>query len=148
MLSAMQGRTDARDPSHPHIGVGGIAIRDGSILLVMRGRAPYKAHWSIPGGVLMKGETLREAVCRELLEETGLRVAVKGLAGILEAIGSEDGVHYVIIDYFVDVIGGELAPADDALEAAWIKLDEVARLKVTPQLISSLTEFGVLGQPE
>jgi ADP-ribose pyrophosphatase YjhB (NUDIX family) len=73
-------------PSHPIIGVGGIIFQQGRVLLVRRGREPGLGQWSIPGGVVNTGETLKEAVVREVFEETHLEVEVLALAKVLERI--------------------------------------------------------------
>lgn len=137
------------DPqSHPityvQIGVGAIAIEDGKILLIKRGRPPYAGKWSVPGGKLLFGESIAEAIVREMREETGLDVEVGPYAGILESINAEGEWHYVIVDHLVRIVGGELGPNDDAADARWFPVDEVATLDVTPLLIESLTRFGVL----
>lgn len=137
------------DPSqhfeHPVVGVGGIAMDKGRLLLIQRSRAPYAGMWSIPGGKLNRGETLEQALAREMREETGLDIEVTRYAGLLESIfpdGRDD--HYVILDYFVEVLGGELKAADDAADARWFELDMVRTLTTTPMLVESLERFGVL----
>jgi 8-oxo-dGTP diphosphatase len=73
-------------PELPMVGVGGVIIRDGRTLLIRRGSEPLKGEWSIPGGMLEVGETLKEGVTRELLEETGLHVQVVELIEVFERI--------------------------------------------------------------
>jgi 8-oxo-dGTP diphosphatase len=73
-------------PDLPMVGVGGVVIRDGRALLIRRGSEPLKGEWSIPGGILEVGETLKEGVARELLEETGLEVNVAELIEVFERI--------------------------------------------------------------
>ena len=83
------------------------------ILLAQRGKEPLKGYWSLPGGVLETGETLEDAVRREVLEETGLEVGSAAVVEIFERIMRDaDGraeYHYVLIDYLCRVTGGTLA---------------------------------------
>lgn len=130
---------------HPVIGVGGIAIEEGRLLMVQRVRPPYAGMWSLPGGKLDLGETLESALIREMREETGLDIAVSGYAGLLESIYPDNSNnHYVILDYFIKVLGGTLHPADDAADARWFELEEIPTIPTTPMLVESLERFGVL----
>ncbi|MCA2186686.1 NUDIX hydrolase [Nonomuraea cavernae] len=124
--------------------VGAIVV-DGSsrLLLVRRGRPPGEGLWSVPGGRVEPQETDRAAVEREILEETGLRVAVGSLAGTVERPGP-GGVTYEIRDYHATVTGGALTAGDDAADARWCTSDDLARLPLTDGLVGDLTEWGVL----
>ena len=109
-------------PLTPLVGVGGVAVHENRVLLVRRGREPLKGRWSIPGGLIDVGETLREAVIREVKEETGLDVEPVELIELLDRIHREDGrvrYHYVIADYLCRVVGGTLAAASDADAVRW-----------------------------
>src|ERR1700737_4609256 len=83
-------------PVRPEVCVGVIAVDDGRLLLIRRGHGPAAGSWSVPGGRVEWGETLAEAVVRELAEETGLEGVCDQLVGWVERIG--DGYHYVILD--------------------------------------------------
>ena len=86
---------------HPEVAVGAIIVREGAVLLVRRGRGAEVGKWSIPGGRVEFGESLADAVAREVLEETGLQVTAGELAWWVERIGDEPFVHhYVIFDFF------------------------------------------------
>ncbi|HEY8200513.1 MAG TPA: NUDIX hydrolase [Actinomycetota bacterium] len=126
----------------PAVGVGGVARRDGAILLIRRGMPPSEGLWSVPGGRLEWGETLAEAVRREVLEETGLEVEAGDVAGVVERI--YEGFHYVIVDYFVTVLGGVLKAGGDVREARWVPEVEVTTLPLAPGLAEALRDFGVL----
>ena len=89
----------------PLVAVGAVAVLDGSLLLVRRGRGPAAGEWSVPGGHVELGETLHVAVVREVLEETGLEVVVDRFLGWVERIGeSPDPYHFVILDFAVTVL--------------------------------------------
>lgn len=116
-------------------------IRDGSLLMVKRGREPARDLWSVPGGRVEKGEYLNAAVAREVREETGLTVEVGELMGILEVVGDP---HYVILD-FVATATGEAEPhaGDDVAETRWVPLDEVQQLECTPRFLETMRGWGV-----
>jgi 8-oxo-dGTP diphosphatase len=119
-------------PDAPVVGVGAIIIEGDRVVLVRRGHPPLAGEWSIPGGVLEVGETLRQAVVREALEETCLTVEVGELLGVYDRVLRDaDGrthYHYVLIDFLCRSIAGALQAACDAAEARWFTQEEVARL--------------------
>jgi ADP-ribose pyrophosphatase YjhB (NUDIX family) len=100
-----------------------VLTRGDEVLLVARGNEPWKGWWSLPGGVVETGELLRDAVCREMLEETGLRVEPLEAIEIFESIGPRTAggfqFHYVVVDYVCRVTGGALKAGDDAAAAQW-----------------------------
>ncbi len=121
-------------PDHPFVGVGAVIVRDNRVLLIRRGQAPLLGEWSLPGGVLECGETLREATIREAREETGLAVEVGEMLGVYErVIRGEDArvrYHYVLIDFLCRPAAGELKAASDAAEAGWFTRDELPPLNL------------------
>lgn len=126
--------------SLPVVAVGAIAFDDGGrVLVVRRGRAPSAGKWSVPGGRVHLGERLEEACAREVKEETGLTVKVGEVAEILDRIGRNgDGHidhHFVIIDYLITAHSGELCAGDDAAEAAWMSLEDLAAVDTTEGLL-------------
>jgi 8-oxo-dGTP diphosphatase len=124
-------------------GASGLIVRDGKVLLIRRGKEPYKDHWSLPGGGVESGETLREAVEREVLEETGLEVDVGLVAGYREEIlGPHE--HYVIIAFHCAVTGGELCAGDDAVECAYLDPNELTDVLLTPALLDVFRDAGLL----
>jgi len=102
------------------------------VLLIRRGQEPLKGAWSLPGGAIELGETLEQAICREVLEETGLAVEVVDTVKAFDRISCDDQgrvrYHYVLIDFLCRVTGGSLACASDALEARWATTDELQGL--------------------
>ena len=129
--------------ARPVVGVGAVAVRDGYLLLVRRGRGAAQGTWSVPGGKVERGETLAEAVVRELREETGLEGLCGRLLGWAERIGS--GEHYVILDFEVTVVDtSEPVAGDDAAEVRWVDLLEVADLDLVEGLAELLYEQGII----
>lgn len=130
--------------TRPEVCVGAIAMDDEQLLLIRRGTGPAAGDWSIPGGRVEAGETLAEAVVRELAEETGLEGLCDELVGWVERI--EPDHHYVILDFRVTVLSTDPPVAgDDAAEVAWVGLDKVAELKLVDGLAEFLHEHGILG---
>src|ERR1700687_1839802 len=121
-------------PDAPLVGVGAIIIEHDRVVLVKRGQAPLAGEWSIPGGVLEVGETLRQAAVREALEETGLRVEVGELLGVYDRILRDSDertlYHYVLVDFLCRRIAGEPLGAGDAAEARWFTRGEVGQLSL------------------
>jgi|SRR5208337_2057150 len=119
-------------PETPCVGVGAVIIQEGRVLLVKRGHPPLAGEWSIPGGVLEVGETLRKAAVREALEETGLVVEPQDLLGVFDRIVRDPAgkvrYHYVLIDFLCRQVGGELCAASDAAEARWFHREELEGL--------------------
>ena len=119
-------------PEMPLVGVGAVIIDDDRVVLVKRGHAPLEGKWSIPGGVLEIGETLRKAAVREALEETGLTIEPTELLGVFERVIPDQAgrmqYHYVLIDFLCRRKSGELVAADDAEEARWFRREELATL--------------------
>jgi mutator protein MutT len=119
-------------PDVPLVGVGAIIIDRDRVVLVKRGHAPLAGEWSIPGGLLEVGETMRQAAVREALEETGMCVEVGDLLGVYDRLVRDADertlYHYVLIDFRCRRIAGEPQAADDATEARWFSRAEIREL--------------------
>lgn len=123
--------------------VGAVAVTDDAMLLVRRGHGPAAGEWSVPGGRVEPGETLAEAVVREVREETGLEVICGDLLGWVERI--DDDAHFVILDFTATCLDPSAPVAgDDAAEAAWVPLGEVTELRLVDGLAQFLAEHGVI----
>ncbi len=117
------------------VGVGALILKGGRILMAQRGKEPLKGWWSLPGGALETGESLRDAVCREVREETGLEVRPLRVFEIFERI-IRDGAgapeyHYVLIDYLCRMTGGTLAAGDDVCRVEWVLPKDLRQLQIT-----------------
>lgn len=127
---------DRRYPPRPILGVGALILDGDSILLVQRGKEPLLGYWSLPGGAVETGERLREAIAREVLEETALTVEVGELAEVFERLMPDaDGgteYHYVLLDYLCTIQSGTPAPGDDSAAVAWVRRTELPTLAITP----------------
>ncbi len=121
MTSAAPPRRDY--PDRPIVGVGAVIIHENRVVLIKRGSPPLQGRWSLPGGVVELGETLRTAVEREALEETGLIVKAGEVLEVLDRIipgeGGAPQYHYVLIDFLCTVEGGELRAGGDAADVRW-----------------------------
>lgn len=132
-------------PGHPQVGVGGVVVADGRVLLIRRGKAPLLGRWSIPGGTVESGETLEQALVREMAEETGLDVVPVQLLTVFDRIDREgDRVvfHYVIVDYLCRCLS---APAtaragSDALEVRWVGAEALEPLNLTTKALEVVRE--------
>ena len=134
----------------PQVAVGAFVFDErGRVLLIERGRPPGEGLWTVPGGKLEPGETLVQAVAREVREETGLTAEIGPLVCVVERIA--EGYHYVILDYLARVVGGARAaapetagggprpaPGDDVRDARYCDDADVARLPLTDGLLPVL----------
>jgi ADP-ribose pyrophosphatase YjhB (NUDIX family) len=119
-------------PARPIIGVGTVVWHGERVLLVQRGRPPRQGQWSLPGGAQQLGESLAEAACREILEETGVTVELGDLIATVDSIERDaDGrvrYHYTLIDFAAEAQTAVLVPGDDAADARWFELHEIEGL--------------------
>ena len=130
---------DARAyPDRPFLAVSAAIIRDGRVLVARRARGPALGIWTMPGGVVEAGETLIEALVREIAEETAMIVEPVALAGHREVVVRDDDQrvsrHFVIMCFATRWISGEPQLNEELAEARWLKPEELAGLKTTEGL--------------
>ncbi len=121
-------------PETPLVGVGAVILDQGRVVLVKRKFPPLAGDWSIPGGRLKIGETLREGVVREAREETGLTVDPVELLGVYDRLLRDEAgrilYHYVLIDFLCRRLTGELQASGDADDARWFSPEEIEKVSL------------------
>ena len=126
-----------RYPERPIAAIGAVVVKGSDVLLVMRAQEPGYGEWSIPGGAIWLGETLRQAVIREIKEEVSILVEPVGLVQALDRIVRDERdrieYHYVLLDYLCSYRSGRLKPASDAAEARWVKACDLGRYELRPE---------------
>ena len=123
--------------NRPELAVAAIVTDEqGRVLLIRRGHPPSAGRWTVPGGRVERGETLRQALERELLSETGLTAKPGPLAEVFELI--TDRYHYVILDYRMTEPRGELRAGDDATDARFVALGDLPGYETTDGLAAVL----------
>ena len=139
-------------PARPILGAAAVVIHDGRVVLIRRGHAPDAGQWSIPGGAVELGESVEEALRREVHEETGLEIAVGRFLELFELVERDaDGVrfHFVVLDYAATVIGGTLRAGDDAADVALVDpadLDRYALADTVRRVISAAMQSTPAGR--
>ncbi|MEX2701538.1 MAG: NUDIX hydrolase [Candidatus Baldrarchaeota archaeon] len=135
-------------PENPIVGIGAVIVKGNKVLLIKRAGDPGRGLWSIPGGLVELGEKIKDAVCREVKEETGLDVRVGEIANVTEIITrDEEGkvkYHFVIVDFFAEVLRGELKPSSDALEAKWVEFKDLRKYRLTETVERLFKKLGFL----
>lgn len=124
-------------PDRPIVGAAAVVIEDDRVVLVRRGRPPAYGEWSLPGGAVEPGETLEEAVVREVEEEIGLNVEVVELVAVLDRIfWDKEGqvqYHYVLVDFLCRKTGGKLQASSDVISCAHVSFSALAQYKLTQE---------------
>ena len=128
--------TDTRTyPDRPYVGVGAVIVQDGKVLIVKRKYDPLAGQWSLPGGGVELGETLEDSVAREMLEETGLEVAVGPVIEVFDRITRDERgevrYHFVLVDYLCWPVGGELQANSDVADARFVDPSELPEYHLT-----------------
>lgn len=123
-------------PTHPQLAVSAAIFRDGKVLLTRRARSPAKGFYSLPGGRVEFGESLHQALAREVDEETGLEIAIVGLAGWREVLPAAPGAgHYLIMSFAARWVAREPALNDELDDCRWI----------SPGALASLSDLKLTG---
>lgn len=127
---------------HPLLTVDIIIYTPDGIVLVRRGREPYKGRWALPGGFVHYGERVEDAAVREAEEETGLRVRLQKLVGVYSDPERDPRGHVISICFLAEKIGGKLMASDDAVEARVFKRIPWRELAFDHAKILKNTELG------
>lgn len=127
---------DRRYPQRPMVGVGALIFRNDSVLLVQRGREPALGKWSLPGGLVEIGESLHDAVRREVWEEVGIRVRVVDLIAALDRVIMDDEgnveYHYILLDFLCAADSAEQpSPASDAQQSRFVSIGDLSGYSLT-----------------
>jgi 8-oxo-dGTP diphosphatase len=121
-------------PDQPIIGVGGIIFQDRNVLLVKRAKSPGKGQWSLPGGAIELGEPVREALRREIFEETSINITIEGLVRVLDKILYDEQnrvrFHYVIADYWGRFLSGRLRADSDISDANFFAINQIRDMDI------------------
>jgi 8-oxo-dGTP diphosphatase len=129
---------DRTYPTRPYLAVSAAIFRDGRVLIVRRARAPAKGIYTLPGGGVELGETLEQAVIREIREETALDIEPVELVGFRQAIARDAGGrverHFVILPFAARYVAGEVSLNEELSEAHWLDPAVLGELKTTERL--------------
>jgi 8-oxo-dGTP diphosphatase len=135
-------------PRLPVAGVGAVVFNKGKLLLVKRANEPNKGKWSIPGGGIELGETIKEAAQREVFEECSVKIKIMRVLDAADNIVRDaDGrirYHYAIIDLLANYNGGDLKAQSDAQDCGWFTPEEVVGMDITPILRTMLEQQGII----
>lgn len=135
-----------QDEKFPKIGVSALLVKDNKVLLVKRGKEPFKGFWSLPGGLLEFGEEAKTATIREVKEETELNVQEPEFLTYLEAMstdGNEDTpFHYVLLVFLFQKIDGIAKAGDDAADCRWVDDAELDKLRLTPKTAEIISKYA------
>ena len=133
-------------PTRPILAVSAAIFRDGQVLIVRRGRAPAKGVYTLPGGGVELGETLEQAVIREVREETALDIEPVELVGFRQAIVRDAAGrverHFVILPFAARYLGGEITLNEELSEADWRDPSALGGLKTTEGLAEVVAAAG------
>ncbi len=146
---------ERRYPDHPVVGVGAVVVQNRRVLLVRRANPPRQNQWSLPGGAQELGETVLEAVRREVLEETGVNVEVLGLVDVTDFIERDDAgrvrYHFTLVDVLARWTDGTPKAGGDAADVAWFAAEDIPGLGLAPDtervIAQALEKINARGSP-
>ena len=122
-------------PKQPIAAVGAIIKNHSHILLIRRKYEPSKGKWSIPGGLVELGETIREAIKREVEEEVDLKIEIEGILDVVDNIKYDERdkvkYHYIITDFIAKSLTKEVKGSAEVIEVRWFKPTDLENLDLT-----------------
>jgi mutator protein MutT len=131
-------------PAFPIVAVGVVVKKDGEVLLVKRATHPAHGRWSLPGGVVEVGETVKETAAREIREECGIEIEVGCLLEVLDRIIPDKQrrirYHYVILDFEAKYKSGKLCASSDISEAHWVPLNQIRQYNLTEAAVRVISK--------
>jgi len=148
-VSATRGGEAAPAIDRPSVGVGAVLIHEGKVLLIRRGKEPLRGRWVVPGGTVEVGETLEQALVREVQEETGITVRPLEVVLVFDRIEREGEVvryHYVIVDYLCEYVSGTARAASDAEDVAFVARDDLPRYTLPEKALQVVLDAFVRGE--
>ena len=146
-------RNDREYPSHPLVGAGALIHKDGRVFLLRRRWPPNEGYWAFPGGLVETGESVQEAVLREVKEETGLEVRLESLLDVVTDIHlDEQGrvkYHYILVDYAARPLSLRVTLNDESSSCGWFSPQEIRKIKVSRNTKDCLERFRTMfkGRP-
>ncbi len=138
-------------PERPIIGI--VVWCGDEVLLIRRGQPPRQGEWALPGGTQDLGETIMEAACREVLEETALTVRPTGIVDVIDSIHRDDDgrirYHYTLIDVAAEYVSGEAEARDDAAEVTWARPADLDRFDLWSETLRVIGRSAEMrGRPQ
>ncbi|PYM91046.1 MAG: NUDIX hydrolase [Candidatus Rokuibacteriota bacterium] len=149
---ARRPRVSREYPDYPRVGVGAVILHEDKVLLVRRGQSPSFGKWSLPGGLVELGESTREAIAREIVEECGIGIRVVDVAGVIDRVVHDAAgrvrYHYVLVDYLAYPESLDVVAGSDAGDAQWFDIERVAELDTTQGLLDMIRRGEALRRTE
>lgn len=134
-------------PSRPLAGVAVVVQKKNEILLIRRGQPPKKGLWSIPGGLVELGESIRDAAVREVMEECHIEIEVEQVLDVVDFIEKDtEGrirFHYIITDFSARYVSGTVQAGDDAESAVWVTPEKLAQYPI-PEMIQQVIKKALI----
>ena len=141
-------RRDREYPPHPLVGAGALIHKTGRVLLLRRRWPPNQGYWAFPGGLVEPGESVQDAVLREVKEETGLEIRLESLLDVITDIHLDElgrvKYHYVIVDYTATPLGPRVTLNDESSSYGWFTPDEIKRIKVSRNTRECVKKFDLM----
>ena len=140
--------SDRDYPNKPMIGVGVVVLKGDLVLLIKRGKPPRVGEWSLPGGLQELGETVRQAACREVMEETSVEIVLGNILDAIDVIRPDDSgrikTHFTLLDFMAVWKSGEPVGGDDAMHAEFIPLANIESMGMWDETVRIIKQAAAL----